>query len=75
MKIYRNKDQSFDVVNDNGVLFHLHNDCIRVIGRVSHKWQHHSRAIKRIPARYSRYLLVLTNATINEKMQDMSRIL
>jgi hypothetical protein len=75
MKIYRNNDQSFDVVNDNGVLFHLHNDCIRVIGRVNDKWMHHSRAMKRIPARYSRYSNVLINAIINEKMQDMQGIL
>jgi hypothetical protein len=75
MKIYRNNDQSFDVVNDNGVLFHLHNDCIRVIGRVNDKWMHHSRAMKRIPARYSRYRHILINAIINEKMQDMQGIL
>lgn len=75
MKIYRNNDLSFDVVNDNNVLFHLHNDCIKVIGRVSNAWNHNSRASKRIPARYSRYSNVLTKAIIDEKMQDMQSIL
>lgn len=71
MKIYCNSDQTFDVVNDNGVLFHLHNDCIKVVGKVGNKWKHHARATKRIPARYSRYSTILIHAIINEKMQNL----
>lgn len=71
MKIYSNKDKSYDIVNDNNVLFHLHNGCIKVIGRVNKHWMHKARPLKRFPARYSRYLNVVTNATINEKMQNM----
>jgi hypothetical protein len=42
-----------------------------VIGRVNKHWMHNARPLKRFPFRYSRYLNVVTNATINEKMQDM----
>ena len=71
MNIYRNTDQSYDIVNDHNVLFHLHNGCIKVIGRVNSHWRHKSKATKRFPARYSRYLNAVTNATINEKVQNM----
>lgn len=68
MKIYRNNDLSFDVVNDNGVLFHLHNGCVKVIGRVSSNWKHHRKESNRFPSRYSRYRDLIVAAIINEKM-------
>jgi hypothetical protein len=64
MRIYRNQDQSYDVVNDNNVLFHLHNGCIKVIGRVTNNWRHQSRIIQRLPARYSRYVAIIQKKTI-----------
>jgi hypothetical protein len=64
MKIYYNTDKSFDVVNDNGVLFHLHNDCIRVIGKVNDKWKTSGKEMKYLPKKAKRFKSIIQKATI-----------
>ena len=75
MRIYYNTDKSCDIVNDNNVLFHLHNGCVKVVGRVSSNWRHQRKQSNRFPSRYSRYRDLIVAAFINEKMQNMSRVL
>lgn len=75
MRIYYNTDKSCDIVNDNNVLFHLHNGCVKVVGRVSSSWKHQRKQSNRFPSRYSRYRDLIVAAFINEKMQDLSRVL
>jgi hypothetical protein len=49
MKIYKNSDGSFDVVNSDRVLFHTKQGRCKVIGRVSGNWRTASKQVYRIP--------------------------
>ena len=49
MKIYKNSDGSFDIINTNRVLFHAKNGTCKVIGRVSEKWRTASKQVSRLP--------------------------
>lgn len=49
MKIYKNSDGSFDIVNTNRVLFHAKNGTCKVIGRVSERWSTASKQVSRLP--------------------------
>jgi hypothetical protein len=49
MRIYKNSDGSFDVVNVNRVLFHTKHGSCKVIGRVSEDWRTASKQVYKIP--------------------------
>jgi len=49
MKIYKNSDGSFDIVNTNRVLFHAKNGTCKLIGRVSERWRTASKQVSRLP--------------------------
>lgn len=49
MKYFKNTDGSFDVLNDNKVLFNFRNGTMKTIGRVNKKWKHPRKAIKSVP--------------------------
>jgi hypothetical protein len=48
MKVYRNSDGSYDVVNSKNVLFHIVH-AAKKVGHVNANWKHHSRQLRRIP--------------------------
>ena len=49
MRIYKNSDGSFDIVNANRVLFHAKNGTCKVIGRVNERWRTASKQVSRLP--------------------------
>lgn len=48
MKVYRNSDGTYDVVNSKNELFHIVH-AAKKVGHVSDKWKHHNRQLQRIP--------------------------
>ena len=49
MKIFKNSDGSFDVVNEHRILFHAKNNQLKLIGRVSPSWRTTSKQVIRLP--------------------------
>jgi hypothetical protein len=64
MKIYKNSDHSFDIVNANRVLFHAKNGQCKVIGRVSSRWRTASKEVKSLPVSVYRYKTLIEKAVI-----------
>jgi hypothetical protein len=51
MRIFKNSDGSFDIVNTNRVLFHAKNGQLKLIGRVSPSWRTASKQVSRLPVK------------------------
>ena len=51
MRIFKNSDGSFDVVNEHRILFHAKNNQLKLIGRVSPSWRTASKQISRLPVK------------------------
>jgi hypothetical protein len=49
MKVYRNKDGSYDIVNTHSVLFKVY-PAVKCVGRKPDSWQPKSEALQRIPS-------------------------
>jgi len=48
MKVYRNSDGTYDVVNSKNILFHIVH-AAKQVGHVTPAWRHHSKQLTRIP--------------------------
>ncbi len=48
MKVYRNSDGSYDVINSKNELYHIVHSAKKV-GHVTTLWKHHRRQLTRIP--------------------------
>jgi hypothetical protein len=48
MKVYRNSDGSYDVINSKNELFHVVH-AAKKVGHVTRDWRHHRRQLTRIP--------------------------
>jgi hypothetical protein len=48
MKVYRNTDGSYDVINSKNELFHVVH-AAKKVGHVTTSWKHRSRQLSRIP--------------------------
>lgn len=48
MKVYRNSDGTYDVVNSKNELYHIVH-AAKKVGHVTDKWRHHSAQLQRIP--------------------------
>lgn len=55
MRIYRNLNGSFDVVNEDSILYHIVEGKCKKIGRVSEKWKHPRAAIEMPKEVYDHY--------------------
>lgn len=64
MKIFKNSDGSFDIVNTNRVLFHAKNGTCKVIGRVSPRWRTASKEVKSLPVSVYRFKSLIEKAVI-----------
>jgi hypothetical protein len=64
MRIFKNSDGSFDIVNANRVLFHAKNGTCKVIGRVSEKWRTASKQVYRLPLSVMRFRDQIENSVI-----------
>jgi hypothetical protein len=64
MKIYKNSDGSFDLVNNNCVLFHAKNGQCKVIGRVSQNWRTASKQIYSLPVSIYRFKNLIKKTTL-----------
>jgi hypothetical protein len=64
MKIFKNSDGSFDIVNTNRVLFHAKNGTCKVIGRVSPNWRTASKEVKSLPVSVYRFKSLIEKAVI-----------
>jgi hypothetical protein len=48
MKVYKNSDGSYDVINSRNELFHVIYSA-KKIGHVTTDWKHHRRQLTRVP--------------------------
>jgi hypothetical protein len=64
MRIYRNSDGSFDIVNTNRVLFHAKNGTCKVIGRVNDRWRTASKEVKSLPVSIHRFKTLIEKTVI-----------
>ena len=64
MKIYKNSDHSFDIVNTNRVLFHAKNGTCKVIGRVSPRWRTASKQVSSLPVSIHKFKAIIEKAVI-----------
>jgi hypothetical protein len=64
MRIFKNSDGSFDIVNTNRVLFHAKNGTCKVIGRVSERWRTASKEVKSLPVSVYRFKTLIEKAVI-----------
>ena len=64
MKIFKNSDGSFDIINNNRVLFHAKNGTCKVIGRVSERWRTASKQVSRLPLSVMKFKNVIESTTI-----------
>lgn len=49
MKVYKYKPNSYDVLTDNGLLFHVEKWGVKFVGVVNSSWQSNGKLLKRIP--------------------------
>jgi hypothetical protein len=64
MKIFKNSDGSFDIVNTNRVLFHAKNGTCKVIGRVNQQWRTASKQVYSLPVSVYRFKSLIEKAVI-----------
>ena len=64
MRIFKNSDGSFDIVNTNCVLFHAKNGTCKVIGRVSEKWRTASKQVNSLPVSVYKFRELIEKAII-----------
>jgi hypothetical protein len=64
MKIFKNSDGSFDVVNANSILFHAKNGQCKVIGRVSENWRTASKQVYSLPVSIYRFRDLIDKSTL-----------
>ena len=48
MKVYKNSDGSYDVINSKNELFHIVH-AVKKVGHVTTNWKHHRRQLTRVP--------------------------
>ena len=48
MKVYKNSDGSYDVVNSKNHVFHIVH-AAKHVGHVTPQWKHHRAPLRRIP--------------------------
>jgi hypothetical protein len=64
MRIFKNSDGSFDIVNTNRVLFHAKNGTCKVIGRVNDRWRTASKQVYSLPVSIHRFKALIEKAII-----------
>jgi hypothetical protein len=64
MKIFKNSDGSFDIVNTNRVLFHAKNGTCKVIGRVNEQWRTASKQVSRLPLSVMKFRDIIETSKI-----------
>ena len=53
MRVYKNKPNSYDVLTENGLLFHVEKWGTRFVGVVNSSWQANGKLLKKIPTNVS----------------------